>query len=79
MTKAREIQKQVTRPTSVAIMLVLFQGFKLLFPNKMSNEWEDFTYNAITVIGGTGLLDKLWTNRKEIVEFFKSIFTKKQN
>lgn len=79
MTKAREIQKQVTRPTSVAIMLVLFQGFKLLFPNKMPNEWEDFTYNAITVIGGTGLLDKLWTNRKEIVEFFKSIFTKKQN
>lgn len=78
MAAVRTIQKNITRPTSVAIMLVLFQLFKLSFPNSMSNEWEDATYNVITVIGGTGLLDKLWVNRKEIKEFFKQIFTKKE-
>jgi len=79
MSKARTIQKQVTRPTSVAIMLVLFQGFKLVFPNRMPDEWQEFTYNAITVIGGTGLLDKLWTNRKEIIKFVSNIFKRKNN
>ncbi len=79
MSKARTIQKQVTRPTSVAIMLVLFQGFKLVFPNRMPDEWQEFTYNVITVIGGTGLLDKLWTNRKEIIKFVSNIFKRKNN
>ena len=79
MRKARNIQKQVTRPTSVVIMLVLFQGFKLVFPNRMPDEWQEFTYNAITVIGGTGLLDKLWTNRKEIIKFVSNIFKRKNN
>lgn len=79
MSKARNIQKQVTRPTSVAIMLVLFQEFKLVFPNRMPDEWQEFTYNAITVIGGTGLLDKLWTNRKEIIKFVSNIFKRKNN
>ena len=79
MSKARNIQKQVTRPTSVAIMLVLFQGFKLVFPNRMPDEWQEFTYNAITVIGGTGLLYKLWTNRKEIIKFVSNIFKRKNN
>jgi len=79
MSKARNIQKQVTRPTSVVIMLVLFQGFKLVFPNRMPDEWQEFTYNAITVIGGIGLLDKLWTNRKEIIKFVSNIFKRKNN
>ena len=79
MSKARNIQKQVTRPTSVAIMLVLFQGLKLVFPNRMPDKWQEFTYNAITVIGGTGLLDKLWTNRKEIIKFVSNIFKRKNN
>ena len=79
MSKARNIQKQVTRPTSVAIMLVLFQGFKLVFPNMMPDEWQEFTYNVITVIGGTGLLYKLWTNRKEIIKFVSNIFKRKNN
>ena len=78
-TTAREIQKQVTRPTSVAIMLVLFQAFKLAFPNKMPDEWQEFTYNAITVIGGTGLLEKMWKNRKELTKFVNNIFKRKQN
>jgi hypothetical protein len=31
------------------------------------------------VIGGTGLLDKLWTNRKEIIKFVSNIFKRKNN
>lgn len=76
MTTARIIQKQVTRPTSVAIMLVLFQGFQLAFPNTMSPEWEGWTYNAITVVGATGLIDKLWRNRQTIINKVKNVFKK---
>lgn len=76
MTTARIIQKQVTRPTSVAIMLVLFQGFQLLFPDKLTPEWEDWTYNAITVVGATGLIDKMWQNRHIIINKVKNVFKK---
>jgi hypothetical protein len=76
MLKAREIQKQVTRPTSVAIMLVLFQGFQLTFPKVLTPEWKDWTYSAITVIGGTGLLDKAWRNRHIIINKVKNVFKK---
>jgi hypothetical protein len=76
MVKAREIQKQVTRPTSVAIMLVLFQGFQLLYPDKLTPEWEDWTYNAITVVGATGLIDKIWRNRHWLFNKVKNVFKK---
>jgi UDP-N-acetylglucosamine enolpyruvyl transferase len=76
--KAREIQKQVTRPTSVALMLVLFQCFQLAFPNTMNDQWQDFTYNAITVLGATGIIDKLYRNRIKYINFIKNIFTKKE-
>jgi len=62
MAGVRKIQRNVTRPTSVAIMLVLFQGFQLMFPDKMSPQWQDWTLNTITVIGGTGLIDKIFRN-----------------
>ena len=77
MAGVRKIQRNVTRPTSVAIMLVLFQGFQLMFPDKMSPQWQDWTLNAITVIGGTGLIDKMFQNWNEISEFFKKLLTKK--
>jgi hypothetical protein len=70
MAGVRKIQRNVPRPTSVAIMLVLFQGFQLMFPDKMSPQWQDWTLNAITVIGGTGLIDKIFRNWNEISEFF---------
>ncbi|HNY60543.1 MAG TPA: hypothetical protein PLQ84_09645 [Bacteroidales bacterium] len=76
MATIREIQKEITRPTSVAIMLVLFQGFQLLFPDKLTPEWKDWTYSAITVIGGTGLLDKAWRNRHIIINKVKNVFKK---
>jgi len=80
MNKAREIQKQITRPTSVAVMLIIFQGFKLAFPDAMGADWQNFTIDAISVIGATGIIDKAWRNRKEIINWFTNIFKKqKQN
>ena len=79
MANVREIQKEITRPTSVAVMLVLFQGFQLIFPKSMSPEWEGWTYNAITVLGATGLIDKVWRNRQVIINKIKTIFKKGGN
>lgn len=76
MATVRKIQKEITRPTSVAIMLVLFQGFQLAFPKVISPDWENWTYSAITVIGGTGLLDKAWRNRQIIINRIKNVFKK---
>lgn len=78
MANAREIQKQVTRPTSATIMFLLFQIFTKIWPNAMSNDWQDITITSISIIGGYGLIEKAFKNRKEIAEFFKSIFTKKE-
>lgn len=64
------------KTTSSGVVLLLFQLFKLLFPDKLSPEWEEFTLNAIGLLAATGLLDKAWRNRKEIKEKLKSLFTK---
>lgn len=74
---SKEIQYNVTRPTSVMVMLLLFQGFKLIFPNAMPEPWQDLTINAITVIGGTGIIEKTIKNWKDIKEWVKSLFKKK--
>ena len=74
----KEIAYNMTRPTSVVVMLLLFQVFQLAFPKVMGDQWQRVTLDAITVVGGTGIIDKAWRNRKEIKEFFKSIFTKKK-
>jgi hypothetical protein len=73
----KNIQYNTTRPTSVAIMLLLFQGFKLIFPDIMPEQWQDFTYNTITVIGSIGVLEKIWKNRNEIKEWVLTLFKKK--
>lgn len=62
MAIIRKIQYNTTRPTSVAIMLLLFQLVKLFV--HVSPEVEDFIYNAITVIGSIGIVEKFYYNRK---------------
>jgi len=57
------------------ILLLLFQGYKLIFPDSLSCEWEEWIYNAIGVVSATGILDKLWRNRKKLTEGIKKIFT----
>lgn len=78
MATPREIQSQVTRPTSVVVMTLLFEGFQLLFPDAMSTTTVLGTYKVLLALGATGIIDKTIRNRKNIAEFFKSIFTKKE-
>ena len=77
--KVNNITRQVTRPTSVVIMLLILQAVTLAAPQAIPERWEDFAVNAITVIGGTGILDKAWRNRKEIKEWVRKIFKKKDH
>lgn len=78
MSNAREIQKQVTRPTSAVIMMLLWEAFLSLFPNAISPPTEEGIGKIILAVGLTGVIDKIFRNRKEIKEWFKSIFTKKE-
>ncbi len=77
--KVNNIIRQATRPTSVVIMLLILQAVTLAAPQAIPERWEDFAVNAITVIGGTGILDKAWRNRKEIKEWVRKIFKKKDH
>jgi len=64
MTTVRKIQKEITRPTSVAIMLVLFQGFQLAFPKVISQDWEPDREPALWgKVGG-----------EEIIEWYADIW-----
>lgn len=79
MASPREIQKQVTRPTSAVIMMLLWEAFISLFPNAIAPPTEDGIGKIILAVGLTGVIDKIFSNKKEITEFFKSIFTKKKD
>lgn len=72
--KINTITRQATRPTSVVIMLLILQAITMAAPDAIPEKWEDFAINAITVIGGTGILDKIWRNRHKI----KDLFTRKK-
>ena len=73
----RNIQYQATRPTSVAIMLFLFQTFKMIFPDKIDADGNELVYGAITIIGATGLLEKVWDNKDDMAKWIKKVFTNK--
>lgn len=77
--KAKNIGRQATRPTSVVVMMLILQAITIIAPNAIPEKWEDFTINAITVIGGTGIIDKAWRNRKDIKKWVKDRFKKKDH
>jgi len=76
---ARDIQRNITRPTSVVVLEVLFEIFKLIFPNAIGVDESNVIYKILLGLASTGLIDKTIMNWKTIMEFFKSIFTKKKN
>jgi hypothetical protein len=73
----RNIQYQATRPTSVTVMLFLFQTFKMMFPDKIGPDGNELVYGAITIIGATGLLEKVWDNKDDMAKWIKKVFTNK--
>jgi hypothetical protein len=79
ISPARKVQRNITRPTSVVVLEVLFELFKLIFPNSISIDESNTIYKILLALAGTGLIDKAIMNWKVIKEFFKSIFTKKKS
>lgn len=77
MAIARKIQYNTTRPTSVAIMLLLFQLVKLIV--YVSPDVEEFVYNAITVLGSIGIVEKIYYNRKVLFNGVMNIFKRKKH
>lgn len=53
-------------------LLLLFDLFRLSFPHAMDGPWEEWTGRFINFIIYTGVLDKIWRNRKEISDWLKS-------
>lgn len=39
------------------VMLTLFEGFQLLFPDLLSPSWEDWIYRFIAALGASGIID----------------------
>lgn len=39
------------------VMLTLFEGFQLLFPDMLTPSWEDWIYRFIAALGASGIID----------------------
>jgi len=65
-------------PAGVALFL-LFNLFKLIWPQAMNTEWQNWTNDCIVLVISTGLLDKALRNREKIMDIIKKLLTKKVN
>jgi hypothetical protein len=75
----RKAQYTVTRPTSVVVMTLLFEGIQLLFPNALSTNTTMGIYKVLLALGTTGIIDKTIRERKEIWAWIKMIFHRKKD
>lgn len=62
---------------SGAILYLLFELFKKIFPDVLAETGEDVVKYTIDLIILTGGLDWAWRNKKKIWDFIKDKFTKK--
>ena len=68
MGTAKDIGRNATRPTSVVVMLLLWKAFQMKWPDAMPPEWESWTLDAITIVGGQvslisyGAIEKIYAN-----------------
>lgn len=77
MSKAvKDIRYNTTRPTSVVIMMLLYQGIKLIWP--VSAIVDKWVTDIILAVGATGIIEKTWKNRKEIIAWIKGLLKKKE-
>jgi len=78
MYTVRQVQKQVTRPTSVTIMLVVFKLVMVIFPSLLNEHSQQLIYDIIGIIGALGLVDKIISNWKRFKLWIKEkLLTKK--
>jgi hypothetical protein len=66
------------KTASGGVLLLIFQLIKMIWGTDIPDEWQEWILNAITVIAATGIFDKFWRNRKQIIQWVKELFRKKQ-
>jgi len=64
------------KTTFSAVLLSLFEIFQVIAPEAMPDKWQGVTYKAIGIMGTTGIIDKVWRNRKKIKSYIYDIFHK---
>ena len=57
-------------------LALLFRAFNTAYPNAIPPQWEEYGYYAIDTLVATGIIDKLWRTRKDIIKWVKARFTK---
>ena len=77
MTESIKTAWQKTRGYKTAsggVLLLVFQLAKLIWGKDIDPAWQEWIYNAIGVISATGVFDKLWRSRRELIDWLKRIF-----
>jgi hypothetical protein len=62
---------------SGAILYLVFQLFKSIFPNALNESSEEVVKYSIDLIILTGGADWVWRNKDEIIQWLTNIFSKK--
>jgi hypothetical protein len=63
---------------SGGFLLLIFQLIKMIWGTDIPDEWQEWILNAITAVAATGAFDKLWRNRKLLIQWIRELFRKKQ-
>jgi len=66
------------KTASGGVLLMVFQLIKMIWGTEIPPEWQEWILNAISVIAATGVFDKLWRSRKEIIQWIKRMFNGKK-
>ncbi|MCK9592701.1 MAG: hypothetical protein M0Q91_11920 [Methanoregula sp.] len=67
------------KTASGGVLLLLFQFIKLVSNREIPDEWQELVYNGIGLIAATGVFDKLWRNRRKMIEWVKDLFRRNEN
>lgn len=46
------------------VLLTIYEGFQLAWPELLSPEWENWIYRLIAAIGATGIIDYYFSKFK---------------
>lgn len=63
---------------SGAILYLLFQLFKSVFPDTLDKSTEEAVKYSIDLLILTGGIDWIWRNRKKVVNWILNIFNQKR-
>ena len=80
MNQIKKIWKKAEgyKTKSGAILYLLFQLFKSLFPETLNETSEGAIKYAIDLMILTGGIDWIWRNRKKVIDWVTNIFKRKE-